>query len=83
MSCTTCGHGAAARSEEVLGTADRLIAATGACNLTAFVLEQRAVLSELGGEVQERASYLRRAHEAFTQMGATGHAARLARGLGS
>ena len=77
------GDGAAVQIEEVLATADRLIAETGACNLTAFVLVERAALSEWRGEMVQRKTYLRRAHGAFTQMGASGQAARLARKLTS
>jgi class 3 adenylate cyclase len=77
------GAGEAERIEEVLATADRLIAETGACNLTAFVLVERAGLAELRGETRQQESHLRRALEAFTQMGATGRAARLARELRS
>ena len=77
------GLGAAPRIEEVLATADRLIAETGACNMTAFVLVERAALSELRGEVPQRQVYLRGALDAFKQMGATGQAARLTREISS
>ncbi|HXQ21536.1 MAG TPA: hypothetical protein VN812_07675 [Candidatus Acidoferrales bacterium] len=77
------GLGAAARIDDVLPTADRLIAETGACNMTAFVLVERAALSELRGEAQQRKAYLRDALEGFSRMGATGHAARLTRELNS
>jgi len=75
------GLEAAPRIEAVLATADHLIAETGARNMAAFVLVERAALSELRGETQQRETYLRRAHGAFTQMGAGGQAARVAREL--
>lgn len=59
---------------ELLATADRLIAETGACNLTAFVMIERAALAELRGMIDEQGAHLRRAHAAFTEMGATGRA---------
>ncbi|MBI1816960.1 MAG: hypothetical protein HYR72_18430 [Deltaproteobacteria bacterium] len=77
------GLAAAARIDDVLATADRLIAETGACNMTAFVLAERAALAELRGGTQQRETYLRGALEAFTRMGATGRVARLARELNS
>jgi adenylate cyclase len=76
------GAAVAPRIDEVLATADRLIAETGACNLAPFVLVERAALSELRGESQQRESYLRRALDGFAKMGATGQAARLSRKLG-
>ncbi len=68
------GSAAAPRIDEVLGIADRLIAETGACNLTPFVLVERAGVAELCGDVRQHHECLRRAHEAFTHMGATGRA---------
>jgi class 3 adenylate cyclase len=68
------GVAAAPRIDEVLGTADRLIAGTGACNLTPFVFVERAALSELRGDLRLQEECLRGAHEGFTRMGATGRA---------
>ena len=76
------GVPAAARIDEVLATADRLIAETGACNLTPFVLVERAALSALRGDARQQEAHLRRAHEAFTRMGATGRARQTAAALG-
>jgi len=76
------GIAAAPRIDEVLATADRLIAETGARNLTPFVLMERAALSEFRGDAREQEAHLRRAHEAFTQMGATGRAHQTAAALG-
>jgi hypothetical protein len=77
------GAAAAPRMDEVLATAERLIAETGARNLTPFVLMERAGLAELREEMQQREAYLRGALEGFTRMGATGRAAQLERELGS
>jgi tetratricopeptide (TPR) repeat protein len=68
------GPSAGQRIEEILATADRLIAETGACNLTAFVLVERASLAELRGMVDEQGVHLRRAHAALMKMGAGGRA---------
>jgi len=68
------GVSAGQRIEEVLATADRLIAETGACNLTPFVLVERASLAELREMLDEQGSHLHRAHAAFTKMGASGRA---------
>jgi len=77
------GVGGAERIEEVFAMAERLIAETGARNLTPFVLVERAELAELRGETQQRESHLRRALEAFTQMGATGRAMQLGKEIRS
>ncbi len=68
------GRTAAPRIDELLAVADRLIAETGACNLAAFVLVERAALAELRGTLDEQTAHLRRAHAAFTKMGAGGRA---------
>jgi class 3 adenylate cyclase/tetratricopeptide (TPR) repeat protein len=68
------GRTAAPRIDELLATADRLIAETGACNLAGFVLVERAALAELRGTLDEQVAHLRRAHAAFTNMGAEARA---------
>jgi len=70
------GHDAGRRIDEVLATADRLIAETGACNLAPFVLLERAASLEDG---PARRTLLERAHADFTRMGATGRARDVAR----
>ena len=75
------GVASAERIEEVLATADRLIAETGARNLTAFVLVERAELAALRADPARRAACLRSAHEEFTRMGATGRARTIAAAL--
>ncbi len=68
------GVAAAPRVDELLATADRLIAETRARNLTSFVLVERAALAALRGDVRAQEDCLRRALEGFTRMGATGRA---------
>jgi hypothetical protein len=68
------GLAAAPRIEEALATAERLIAEVGARNLTPFVLVERAALAALRCDAAEETTHLRRAHEEFTRMGATGRA---------
>jgi hypothetical protein len=68
------GVTAATRIEEVLATAERLVAETGGRNLTPFVLVERAGLARLRGDVRGRETCLRQAGELFTRMGATGRA---------
>jgi hypothetical protein len=68
------GLAGAPRIDEVLGIADRLIAETGARNLTPFVLMERAALAALRGDAAQETTHLRRAHEQFERMGATGRA---------
>jgi hypothetical protein len=68
------GLAAAPRIDQVLAIADRLIAETGARNLTPFVLVERAALAALRGDAAQETTHLRRAHEEFERMGATGRA---------
>jgi class 3 adenylate cyclase/tetratricopeptide (TPR) repeat protein len=75
------GLAAAPRIDEVLATADRLVAETGARNLTAFVLVERAALAALRGDVEQETTFLWRAREEFTRMGATGRARETAAAL--
>jgi hypothetical protein len=46
------------------------------------LLEVRATLAERRGDSQEARRHLREAHRLYTEMGATGHAERLAKELG-
>jgi hypothetical protein len=71
---TQSGAEAGPRIGEVLATADRLIAETGARNLTPFVLVERAALAELRGDARLQEECLRKAHEGFARMSATGRA---------
>ena len=78
---TELGVAALPRIDDVLTTADRLIAETGARNMTAFVLVERAAAAALQGDARQEAAHLRRAHEEFTRMGATGRARQTASAL--
>ena len=71
-----------ARIDELLTTADKLIAATGARNLAPFVLLERAAVCQLRGETQQRLTHLRGAHAGFVLMGAAKPAAEIAPELG-
>ena len=68
------GMDAAAEIAEVLATADRLIVETGARNMTAFVLVERAALAALRGDARQEAEHLHAAYAEFVRMGATGRA---------
>jgi class 3 adenylate cyclase/tetratricopeptide (TPR) repeat protein len=67
--------------EATLDRADALIEDSGARAFEPLVLEERARLAALCGDEESSAAYLARAHAAFVGVGATGHAARLAREL--
>jgi hypothetical protein len=73
--------GANARDEieSALASGLSLIERTQACAYAPHVREVRAALLRLLGDDVNRQSELRTAHRLFTAMGATGHAARLAR----
>jgi hypothetical protein len=75
--------GPAARSaiEAELDRAEALIRETGARALAPLVLEERARLARLLGDEPGFERGLREAHRLFTELGATGHAERLAREL--
>jgi hypothetical protein len=77
-------EGAAARPaiEESLARALGLVGETGAQGLEPQIIEARAELARLLGDDATRERHLREAHRLYTEMGATGHAERLARELG-
>jgi hypothetical protein len=77
--------GAAARFaiEDELGQVQALIHETGARPLAPFVHEERARLARLLGDEPGSERELREAHRLFVELGATGHAERLARELGT
>jgi hypothetical protein len=64
----------ASRIETLLATADRLIAETGARNLTPFVHLERAALLTRAEDAGLRRALLERAQADFTRMGANGRA---------
>jgi tetratricopeptide (TPR) repeat protein len=75
----TEGAGARGAIEEALARALALIEETEARSYAPFVHEERAELARLLGDQAERERELREAHRLYTEMGATGHAERLAR----
>ncbi len=72
--------GAPARDaiEACLGRAETLVAETGARAQTPFVIEERARLARVLGDVRDSTRLLQEARDAFEAIGAAGHAARLA-----
>ncbi len=77
-------RGAEARPdvEAALARAESLIEETGAHSLQPLVHEQRASLAKLAGDAEACTAQLRKAHRLFVEIGATGHAERLAKELG-
>jgi len=77
-------QGAAARSEieTALAEAESLIEQTGAQVLAPRLHEARAEWARALGDEATRQRHLHEAHGLYTEMGATGHAERLARELG-
>jgi tetratricopeptide (TPR) repeat protein len=77
--------GASAREEiaNVLREAAALIDETGAEGWRPFVHEELGALAELSGDAAGRERELREAHRLFIEMGATGHAARVAKVIGT
>jgi len=76
------GVSAKAAIEASLARAEALIAETGAGAQTPFVIEERARLAIDLGDARTGAQLLREARRAFEEMGAAGHAARLAKETG-
>ncbi len=77
----TAGRAAEEEVADLLARAAELVEQTGATVFEPHVHLARAELSELLGDDARRE--LREAHRLFTDMGATGHAERVARELGS
>jgi len=75
------GAAAAAAIEASLHEAERLIAETGARVYEPELQEARGRLAGLRGDAAGGERELREAHRLFTEMGATGHAERLAKEL--
>ncbi len=67
--------------EAALQRASELTRQTGARLFTPQVHEQRAALAVLAGDGAEAERELREAHRLYSEMGATGHAERVAREL--
>ena len=69
--------------DSLLDAADALIERTHAFAMTPRIAEARAELAALRGDPDRQRTQLREAHRLYTEMGATGHAQRLARELDS
>jgi ATP/maltotriose-dependent transcriptional regulator MalT len=76
------GTSRAAEVESILAEVSGLIEATEARCREPIIHEVSAELANLRGDDATRERELREAHRLFTEMGATGHAARLAKELG-
>lgn len=64
-----------------LARARTLIGETGGRSLLPLVHEEEAALAALDGDDSAREGHLREAHRLYTEMGATGHAERVAKEL--
>jgi adenylate cyclase len=80
--CAAGGADALAASGAALDRARDLVEETGARVLEPQIVEARAELARALGDEPTRERQLREAHRLYTEAGATGHAARLARELG-
>jgi class 3 adenylate cyclase/tetratricopeptide (TPR) repeat protein len=69
--------------EAALDTASALAAEMDAKSFEPFIFEQRSRLARAAGDEETTRRHLRDAHRFFSEMGATGHAERLARELES
>jgi tetratricopeptide (TPR) repeat protein len=76
------GAAASANIQTALNEAQRLVEETGGRSQQPFIHEERANLARLTGDDATCQRELREAHRLFTEMGATGHAERLAKELG-
>jgi class 3 adenylate cyclase/tetratricopeptide (TPR) repeat protein len=76
------GGDAGGEINTALVRAESLIEETGARSYRPFVYEERAELARLLGDGMAHNREIREAHRLFTEMGATGHAERLAKELG-
>jgi class 3 adenylate cyclase/tetratricopeptide (TPR) repeat protein len=74
--------GATTEVETLLEQAAALVDQTGAAAFKPSIHEERSNLARLMGDASTRDRELRTAHRLFVEMGATGHAERLARELG-
>jgi hypothetical protein len=78
----TEGTAAAAAIRDALARARELVEETEARLYEPFILEEQARLAQLEGDPAAFDRKLREAHRLFTEIGATGHAQRLAKELG-
>ncbi len=77
------GERARSEVESALDRAAALARHTGAGSFEPFVHEERSRLAAVVGDTSAAKRELAEARRLFTEMGATGHAERLARELGS
>ena len=77
----SAGTAARAEVEAVLARALELVRETGAKAFEPLVHVELAELARQSGDAEGRERALREAHRLFTEIGATGHAERLAREL--
>ena len=75
------GLGAAREIEACLARALTLVEETGGRAIEPQIIEERARLAALRGDDGAAAEDLRRAHALYAEIGATGHAERLAKEL--
>jgi len=80
--CASEGAGARAAIEEDIEQASALVAATGCRAFAPSVAEARADLARALGDEAGHEQELREAHRLYNEIGATGHAQRLAQELG-
>jgi len=76
------GESSAAEAEALLERATRLVGETGRTGANPVLSEGRAELARIRGDDSACEQHLREAHRLYTEMGATGHARRLAAELG-
>ncbi len=81
--CADRGARARAAVEQALKQADALVEETGARVQVPRIVEARGRLAQCTGDAATGDQRLREAHRLFAAMGATGHAARLAKELGA
>jgi tetratricopeptide (TPR) repeat protein len=77
------GATASGAIRSALARAREIVEETGARGLLPSILEEEARLAQLEGDEIAFEHHLREAHRLYTEMGATGHAERLARELAS
>ncbi|MBI4518717.1 MAG: hypothetical protein HY699_23215 [Deltaproteobacteria bacterium] len=79
--CAEHGQRARGAVEDALQAAAAAVAETGARGLEPLIAEIRAELARVCGDAVARGHHLREAHRLYEAIGATGHAARLAKAL--
>jgi class 3 adenylate cyclase/tetratricopeptide (TPR) repeat protein len=80
--CASEGRKARSAVEGALSQAAELVEETGALGVAPWIPEARAELARVLGDSLARDHHLREAHRLYTEIGATGHARRLAGELG-